>query len=221
MILTADFFNQNAERVARQLLGKILRVKYKQTWLAAVIIETEVYLLEDKASHASLGFTSKRKALFMPPGTIYMYYARGGDSLNISCQGEGNAVLIKSAYPYIERNSLPKMISIMQKLNPLSENKQRTVEQLCKGQTLLCKSLGLKVPDWDQQQFDKNKFYIDDIGLIADKIVQTKRLGIPKGRDEHLLYRFIDYNKIKLCTSNPLTKKCFASNKDYFILEKC
>src|SRR3990167_7579230 len=220
-MLNTDFFNRDTLLVAKELLGKVIYKRYGTIWLTAMIVETEAYYLADKGSHASLGRTAKRQALFMPAGTIYMYYARGGDSLNISCQGDGNAVLIKSAYPYIERNSLPKMISIMQKLNPLSENKQRTVEQLCKGQTLLCKSLGLKVPDWDQQQFDKNKFYIDDIGLIADKIVQTKRLGIPKGRDEHLLYRFIDYNKIKLCTSNPLTKKCFASNKDYFILEKC
>lgn len=55
----------------------------------------------------------------MPAGTIYMYYARGGDSLNISCQGEGNAVLIKSAIPYREAKNLEAMIATMQQLNPL------------------------------------------------------------------------------------------------------
>jgi len=43
--------------------------------LTAQILETEAYYLNDKASHASLGFTEKRKALFMPPGTIYMYFS--------------------------------------------------------------------------------------------------------------------------------------------------
>ena len=46
----------------------------------------------------SLGYTEKRKALFLDGGHIYMY-ARGGDSLNFSAHGPGNAVLIKSAYP--------------------------------------------------------------------------------------------------------------------------
>ncbi|MCK5662536.1 MAG: DNA-3-methyladenine glycosylase [Thiotrichaceae bacterium] len=78
-ILGQAFFNQDACDVATQLLGKVIRRKYKQQWLAARIIETEAYYLEDKGSHASLGFTEKRKALFMPPGTIYMYYARGRD----------------------------------------------------------------------------------------------------------------------------------------------
>ena len=102
--LTNSFFQRDACQVARDLLGKILCHHHAGTWLKAQIIETEAYYLHDKASHASLGYTEKRKALFMPPGTIYMYFARGRDSFNISCQGDGNAVLIKSAYPYAERS---------------------------------------------------------------------------------------------------------------------
>ena len=94
-MLNNRFFNRDAAIVAKDLLGKVLRVKHNTLWLSASIIETEAYYLNDKASHASLGYTEKRKALFMPAGTIYMYYARGGDSFNISCQGDGNAVLIK------------------------------------------------------------------------------------------------------------------------------
>ncbi|MGD9152948.1 MAG: DNA-3-methyladenine glycosylase [Gammaproteobacteria bacterium] len=205
-MLTSKFFNQDAVLVAQGLLGKVLRVKYRQQWLSAVVIETEAYYLHDKASHASLGWTQKRKALFMPPGTIYMYYARGGDSLNISCKGQGNAVLIKSAIPYIDKKSPQKIIKIMQKLNPIN-NKIRPPEKLCAGQTLLCRSLNLKVPEWDQQQFDKNKFYVEDIKCFPKKIIQTARLGIPEGRDGDLLYRFIDYNNAAFCTDNPLRKR--------------
>ena len=121
-MLKASFFNRDACLVAQQLLGIIIRRKYQGHWLAARIIETEAYYLEEKGSHASLGYTEKRKALFMPAGTLYMYYARGKDSLNVSCQGEGNAVLIKSAYPYVEQSadagSLPASIKLMQRLNP-------------------------------------------------------------------------------------------------------
>ncbi len=55
-------------------------------WLSARIIETEAYYVAEKGSHASLGYTEKRKALFLDGGHIYMYYARGGDSLNFSAQ---------------------------------------------------------------------------------------------------------------------------------------
>lgn len=106
-MLPPSFFDRDACTVARDLLGKVIRRKYNQQWLAARIIETEAYYLQDNGSHASLGFTKKRKALFMQAGSIYMYYAHGRDSLNISCRGEGNAVLIKSAFPYQDAQSPP------------------------------------------------------------------------------------------------------------------
>lgn len=206
-VLPISFFNQDACTLAKQLLGKVIRRKYKHYWLSAQIIETEAYYLEEKGSHASLGFTEKRKALFMPPGTIYMYYARGSDSLNISCQGKGNAVLIKSAFPFEDQLTHPDAIHEMQKLNPLPSGLLRPVKKLCNGQTLLCRSLNLKVMDWDQKQADPSCFYFDDVNQQPEQIIQTTRLGIPHGRDESLLYRFIDYKFSSYCTSNPLTKR--------------
>jgi DNA-3-methyladenine glycosylase len=191
-MLNFYFFNRDAQCVARALLGKVIYRRYEHVWLSAMIIETEAYYLIDKGSHASLGLTPKRQALFMPAGTIYMYYARGGDSLNVSCQGEGNAVLIKSGIIYPERDPNPNALQIMQALNPLPGGRTRTLERLCSGQTLLCRSLGLKVPEWDQQNFHPEKFYIAEVGYTPQKIIQTTRLGIPLGRDEHLPYRFID-----------------------------
>jgi len=206
-MLKNEFFDRDARRVARELLGKIIRRKYQGCWLSARIIETEAYYLDDKASHASLGYTEKRKALFMPAGTIYMYYARGKDSLNISCRGQGNAVLIKSGLPFSDDRSPPESIEIMRQLNPANNGELRPIEKLCKGQTLLCRALDLRVSEWDQQAFDNKLFYIEDIKTTPKKIIQTTRLGIPTGRDEHLNYRFIDYDYARFCTSNPLTKR--------------
>lgn len=210
--IKSSFFNRDACVVAQQLLGKVIRRKYRDYWLSALIIETEAYYLKEKGSHASLGYTEKRSALFMPAGTIYMYYARGKASLNVSCKGKGNAVLIKSAYPFFDNRSPPAVSEIMQQLNPKISGELRPVEKLCNGQTLLCKSLDLNVKEWDQQQFDKNRFYFEDINNNPEKIIQTTRLGIPEGRDEHLPYRFIDYNFARLCTSNPLTKRHVDKN---------
>ena len=202
------FFNRDAVCVAKELLGKVIYSKYNDLWLTAQIIETEAYYLNDKASHASLGFTERRKALFMPPGTIYMYFSRGSDSLNISCRGKGNAVLIKSGYPIKNSGNFDTMIKIMQYLNP-SKNKPgvRKIEKLCSGQTLLCKSLNLKVKDWDKKQFNLNRLFISDQKDNPEKILSTHRLGITKGRDEHLFYRFVDYRLSKYCSKNPITKQ--------------
>lgn len=194
-ILNKNFFNRDALLVAKELLGKVLCVKYKNLWLTARITETEAYYLTDKASHASLGFTEKRKALFMPAGTIYMYYARGKDSLNFSTHGKGNAVLIKSAVPYADQDTHPKMLATMQALNLNANGTLRLLDKLCAGQTLLCKALNLKVKEWDQQQFDQQKFYLVDVGYQPQNIIQTTRMGIPKGRDEHLPYRMVDENR--------------------------
>jgi len=210
-ILTDVFFDQEAEVLAIGLLGKVLRVNYENQWLSARIIETEAYYLSDRASHASLGYTEKRKALFMKPGTIYMYYARGRDSLNVSARGPGNAVLIKSGYPYLEdldEGEAKSMLTLMQRLNPQAgSTKKRAVGQLCAGQTLLCRSLALTVKAWDQKEFNPHKFYIDEAAENPQQVIQTQRLGIPKGRDEHLLYRFIDRRFVEFCTENPLRKR--------------
>lgn len=216
-ILSQKFFDRDASLVAKDLLGKVISHYHHGIWLQAKIIETEAYYLCEKGSHSSLGFTEKRKALFMPPGTIYMYYARGADSFNISCQGEGNAVLIKSGVPHLHSDS-EDMLNIMHNLNPSSQKKLRPNMKLCSGQTLLCRSLGLKVPDWNQKTFTKTKLVIEDVDYKPKKIIQATRLGIPLGRDEHLLYRFVDYHHAKYCTSNPLAKKNWTEGSHYFIL---
>lgn len=203
-MLKNSYFNQDPLALAKSLLGKVIRVKYRNTWLSARIIETEAYCIDEKASHASLGFTEKRKALFMPPGTIYMYYSRGGDSMNISARGEGSAVLIKSGFPYIDELSPKNTIKIMQRLNPQKNKPEpRPIEKLCSGQTLLCKSLNIKVVDWDAQNFCADKFYIEHCGIKPKGIIATTRLGIPEGRDEHLPYRFIDKEFAAFCTKKP------------------
>lgn len=197
-----NFFERDTCTVARSLLGKVIRHNYQGKWLSAVIIETEAYYLDEKGSHSSLGLTLRTKPMFMPAGTIYMYYARGRDSLNISCIGDGNAVLIKSAYPWFDEKSPIANLEIMQE-NNLLKGQRREVSKLCKGQTLLCSALGLKVKDWNQKKFTKDKFYIEDAGQTPDEIIQTTRLGIPKGRDEHLPYRFIHADYLEYCTKKP------------------
>ncbi|MOA19242.1 hypothetical protein D3C78_1396090 [compost metagenome] len=49
------------------------------------------------------------------------------------------------------------------------------------------------------------------------QIVQTTRLGIPPGRDEHLEYRFVDAAYAHHCTRNPLRRGQHAG-KDFHLI---
>lgn len=156
-----SFFDRDVQEVAKELLGTVLEHYVEGIWLSMRIIETEAYYgSKDRGSHASLGFTEKRRALFMDPGTIYMYFSRAGDSLNFTCRGHcGDAVLIKSGFPLI-RN--PEQLEKMRQLNPPPAKsagaQPRSIERLCNGQSLLCKSLGLKVKQWDCQRLSPDHF---------------------------------------------------------------
>lgn len=211
------FFDRDAQLLARDLLGKVIRHRVGELWLSARIIETEAYYCAEKGSHASLGYTEKRKALFLDGGHIYMYYARGGDSLNFSAQGPGNAVLIKSAYPWVDELSGSASLAQMLLNNPDAQGRPRQTQRLCAGQTLLCKALGLKVPAWDAKRFDHEVLLVEDVGQSPARIIQTTRLGIPSGRDEHLMYRFVDAAYAAWCTRNPL-RRGQIEGRDYVLL---
>ena len=215
--LPDSFFDRDAQVLAQALLGKVIRHRVGDLWLSARIIETEAYYFAEKGSHASLGYTEKRKALFLDGGHIYMYYARGGDSLNFSAQGPGNAVLIKSAYPWVDQLSGPASLAQMLLNNPDSQGHPRPSQKLCAGQTLLCKALGLKVPVWDAKRFDHEVLLVEHVGQTPAHIIQTTRLGIPHGRDEHLKYRFVDAAYAAYCTRNPL-RRGQVEGRDYFVL---
>jgi len=217
--LPDSFFNRDAQVLAQALLGKVIRHKVGELWLAARVIETEAYYFAEKGSHASLGYTEKRKALFLDGGHIYMYYARGGDSLNFSAEGPGNAVLIKSAYPWVDEVSDANSLAQMQLNNPDASGELRSPGRLCAGQTLLCKALGLKVPVWDAKRFDANLLLVEDVGQTPPRIIQTTRLGIPLGRDEHLLYRFVDAEYARFCTRNPL-RRGQVEGRDYYLIDQ-
>ena len=217
--LEPGFFERDAQVIACDLLGTIISHRSGGGWLHARIIETEAYYRSEKASHASLGFTEKRRSLFMPPGTIYMYYARGGDSFNISCRGAGNAVLVKSGIPWapsLAERAVP--MERMQALNPLPSGARRPAHRLCAGQTLLCRSLGLRVPDWDGLLLPQPDLRIWNFPEIAGNVVRTRRLGIPPGRDEHLPYRFVLASQTASSTRNPIPRSARAG-VDYELLD--
>jgi len=207
-VLSDAFFDRDAATVARELLGKVLRRRLGDVWLGAAIVEAEAYYLDERASHASLGRTPSREALFMPAGTIYMYHSRAGDSLNVSCRGEGNAVLIKAARPVVDEVSDARALELMHALNPRRDGGRREDERLCAGQTLLCRALDLKIRVFDRERFDRERFFVEDVGYHPDHVVVGPRLGIPAGRDEHLPLRFVDAAYARSSTDPASVRRC-------------
>lgn len=218
--IEASFFDRPTCEVAIDLLGRNLRRRVGNRWLTVRIIETEAYEIDDKASHASLGRSPSREPLFMPPGTLYLYHSRGGASLNVSCRGEGNAVLIKSAYPIVDARCSTGAIATMQRLNPARSGERRTIEKLCAGQALLCRSLDLRITEWTGQRFDPSRFYLEGGSTPPGRILRVRRLGIREGRDEDRLWRFIDHDFVRHCTQNPLTRRSWREGEHWRWLDE-
>ncbi|XP_019721872.1 DNA-3-methyladenine glycosylase [Hippocampus comes] len=91
--LREDFFTQPCVALAKAFLGKVLVRRCEDgTELRGRVVETEAYLGgEDKASHSAGGKRTERNtAMFMKPGTIYVYPIYGIYlCMNVSSQGDG------------------------------------------------------------------------------------------------------------------------------------
>ncbi len=216
-MLSAAFFDRPSPVVARDLVGKVLRRRLGDAWAAVAIVEAEAYSRGEKGSHASLGRTPSREALWAPPGTIYMYYSRGGDSLNISVAGDGDAVLIKGGRPWLDARSGEAALEAMHRLNP-ARTGRRPDHKLAAGQTLICRALDLRVPEWTGRPFDAGRFFVEDAGYRPDVVVRCRRLGIPPGRDEDLMLRYVDAAHVRSATRNPLGRRAWVRGADYQLL---
>jgi DNA-3-methyladenine glycosylase len=105
----------------------------------------------------------------------------------------------------------------MHALNP-SPSGRRPDHKLLAGQALLAKALDLRVRDWTGEPFDPASFFLEDAGYEPERIVRSRRLGIPKGRDEHLMLRFVDAAHARSATRNPLTRRAWREGTDYQVL---
>lgn len=204
-MLSNKFFAKDSLEVAKSLVGKVLCHKYNGLWLKAMIIETEAYYANEFGSHSSKGPTESKRALFMPPGTLYVYYSRGSDSISFSTLGDGNSVLVKSGIPFLEHDKEQTSLEQMHRLNPINGRRRKGL-RLCSGQTLICKSLGIQVVDWNKKSMDPEELYVEDVGYNPKKLIACKRLGIPKNRDHHLLHRVFDERYSKCITKDPRIK---------------
>jgi len=159
--LDRNFFDQPCKDLAIALLGVVLVREYSGCLIKGRIVETEAYLGgEDRAAHSYEGKkTPRNEAMFMCPGTCYVYSIYGvHNCVNISSRGEGAAVLIRALEPV-------NGVDLMRTLRGKVAGKEH---ELCKGPGNLCKALNIT------KEFNKvDLTSSDEIWLEQDQPIST------------------------------------------------
>ena len=187
---TKDFFNVSCQALAKSLLGAVLVRSMEGSVLKGIIVETEAYLgTKDKAAHSYGGHrTERNEAMYMQPGTAYVYSIYGIHCcFNISSAGEGAAVLIRAVKPL-------KGIDCMQKHRSIKSKKNQTIKALCNGPAKLCNAFKIEKSLNKTNLADSDYIWIEE-GNPQEAIVSCPRIGIAKAQewvDKDLRFYTID-----------------------------
>ncbi len=160
--LPTRFYDRPVEQVARDLLGARLCVEHSGASLEGVIVETEAYGgPEDLASHSAFRRNGVVRAMWGPPGTLYVYKAYGMyPCFNVVTgpEGEPSAVLIRA-------------VSIV---SPEHDDKSAS------GPGRLGRRIGLDI-DHNDHLLAKPPFWIERAQSLHEQIVNGPRVGVNRG----------------------------------------
>jgi len=199
-LIPRGFFEDAPERVAPQLLGKILARRTPGGVLAGRIVEVEAYLgphndLPDPAAHTHRGPTPRNQVLFGPAGHAYVYAIYGRYfCMNFSCEIEGQAggVLLRALEPLTGIKQMALNRGIAPGAPP---------RQLTSGPGRLCQALGITRPLHNGLDLTDaaSELQIRDDGMAPPEALVTVRIGITHAAD--LPLRFV--MRGHACVSGP------------------
>ncbi len=176
-LIKAEFFDRDTKKVAKDLLGKILRVQHPgEPEVLCKIVETEAYLgLKDPACHTFGGKRSPRnESMWQKAGTSYVYFIYGMyHCLNFVTRSESEpeAVLIRALEPLSGQDLIKK------------RRKSKKEIEWTNGPGKLCLALNIDKKH-DGLNIEKKPIQVLSGDEIASKyIVSSPRIGIGTKHD--------------------------------------
>ncbi len=170
-----DFLSEEAELVAKKLLGCTLERTIGDSRIKVKIVETESYDQFDEASHSFKSRSPRNEIMFGPSGYLYVYFTYGMHyCCNVVCgpNGIGQAVLIRAVEPIsgfeILQNNRPNQSLYNQTNGPAKLCQALAIDKRLNTHNLRLSPLVLST----NQQISENQ------------IVISKRVGISKAKDE-------------------------------------
>jgi len=173
----AAFFSRPTERVARDLIGRILESTVGGVRCRARIVETEAYIGEhDPACHAAAGRTARTEVLYGAPGLAYVYFVYGMHwCVNAVTRAAGlpSAVLIRAVEPI-------EGIDVMWTRRP----KARRLEDLTSGPGRVCQAMAISGPAHHGKSLRRSEVRIlEGRPCARDRILVTPRIGVANAAD--------------------------------------
>lgn len=179
--LERTFYSRSTEKVARELLGKLLVRICDGSLLSGRIVETEAYLGKgDPGSHAFRGPTPRSSTMYGEPGRAYVYFVYGNHCLlNVVTEPEGKpgAVLIRALEPAAG-------IEVMRS--------RRKAKGLLNGPGKLTQAMSIDMSFNGADMINGDLFIADD-GVRVRRVAVTGRIGLSAGGDLPLRF-FIPSN---------------------------
>ncbi len=183
-MLKKDFYSfYSTPELAERLLGKVLVHKLENgESLKARIVETEAYLHDDPACHASNGRTKRTEPMFMEAGTAYVYLIYGMyHCFNVvsAPQGVGEAVLIRAVEPL-------EGVEIMY-YGRGGKQKIKKIQNLTNGPGKLCQAMQID-KSFNKVALVGDLFITNEAEDYGFKVVNSTRIGISRGKELKLRY---------------------------------
>ena len=172
-------YSLSCEELAKYLLGKVLCRQQDGETLRAMVVEVESYPgASDGASHSYRGQTERNRAMFMRPGTAYVYSIYGVyHCFNVSSDGQGAAVLIRSVQPLEGLQSMRTNRQARRKAGA----KALKEKDLCNGPSKLCQAFNIDKTLNCSDLTSAHSIWFEEAAAEAAEdveIVETKRVGI-------------------------------------------
>ncbi|MDP9068862.1 MAG: DNA-3-methyladenine glycosylase [Actinomycetota bacterium] len=186
--LLKSFYDRDALAVARDLIGCLFVHDGPQGRMAVRLVETEAYRgAQDPGSHGFRGVTPRTRAMFGPPGRLYVYFTYGMHwCVNIVCAPEGvcEAVLLRAGEPV-------SGIAAM-RANRGGVGNDRLIAS---GPARLAQAMGIsKMHDGMTLLRGGSFFCAEDASTAALRdgdVSRTNRIGLAKGRGDEIPWRYV------------------------------